>query len=236
MSRCFYCHHSYTETWSWALLLGLAYEPLLCQDCQAKLVRIEGEICRMCGRPFSVFPEQYRQGDCCYDCIRWEDEEEWRGVLKRNRSLYVYNDFLREMIAKLKYRGDAELIKAFYPPAKQFYKKEYKNGVLVPIPLSEERHYERGFNQAQLLAMGFGTDVKQWLKRTAHEEKQSKKDRKERLAKKENPFEVMQAEQVKKSEIVLVDDVYTTGSTVRYAAKVLLEAGAKSVRSVTLGR
>ncbi|MBY6037065.1 ComF family protein [Fictibacillus nanhaiensis] len=236
MSYCYYCHQAYSETWSWALFLGLANFPLLCQTCAGKLQLIKGDICRMCGRLFSLFPEQYRQGDFCNDCIRWEQDEEWKGILQQNRSLYVYNDFLKEVIAKLKYRGDAEVMKAFHSVARSSFKSIYKNAVLVPIPLSDERHYERGFNQAELLALGLGRPVELLLKRTVHEEKQSKKTRRERMERKGNPFEVMNPSNIVKENIVLIDDVYTTGSTLRSAAKVLLDTGAKTVSSLTLGR
>jgi competence protein ComFC len=236
LSYCLFCHQSYSETWSWAALFGLNAVPLLCQSCTSNLELIKGDICRMCGRSFSLFPEQYRQGDSCYDCIRWEEDEEWGGVLQQNRSLYVYNDFLKEVITKMKYRGDAELIKAFHPMLRSLFKKDFRDTILVPIPLSEERHYERGFNQAEVLANGLSENVKIVLNRSIHEEKQSKKNRKKRMEKKNTPFEILDSSQVSGKKIVLVDDVYTTGSTLRYAAKVLLNAGAEQVFSITLGR
>ncbi|MBH0173820.1 ComF family protein [Fictibacillus sp. 23RED33] len=236
MSYCLYCHEPYSESWSWEALIGLKQSLLLCQDCEGRLVRIKGEICRLCSRDFSVFPEQYRQGDCCFDCIRWEGNQDWTGVLQQNRSLYIYNDFMKEMIAKLKYRGDAEVIKAFYPLLSSEFKKISRDALLVPIPLSEERYYERGFNQAELLAKGFKKPVEHLLKRRIHEEKQSKKTREERISQKVNPFEVVDSLKVVGQKVVLVDDVYTTGSTLRYASKVLNEAGARKISSITLAR
>ncbi|MBH0156837.1 ComF family protein [Fictibacillus sp. 5RED26] len=236
MSYCLYCHELYSEGWSWEALIGLRASPLLCQDCEGSLLKIKGEICRICGRDFSVFPEQYRQGDCCFDCIRWEESEEWTSVLQQNRSLYVYNDYMKEMIAKLKYRGDAEIVKAFYPMLSSEFKKICRDAILIPIPLSEERHYERGFNQAELLAGGLKKPVQHLLKRRTHEEKQSKKTREKRLSQKENPFEVVDSVKVRDQKVILVDDIYTTGSTLRHAAKVLIKAGAKEVSSITLAR
>jgi competence protein ComFC len=236
LSYCLYCHQSYTETWSWAAFFGLNAEPLLCQSCTGKLELIKGDICRNCGRSFSLFPEQYRQGDSCYDCIRWEEDEEWAGVLQQNRSLYVYNDFLKDVIAKIKYRGDTELIHAFKPVMRSEFKHISRNIILIPIPLSNERHYERGFNQAELIASSFNREVRNLLKRNTHEEKQSKKNRHERMKKKDNPFIVIDKDQIKGHSFLLIDDVYTTGSTLRYAAKVLIKVGAESVSSITLGR
>ncbi|MFD1358965.1 ComF family protein [Fictibacillus halophilus] len=236
MSYCLYCHQSYSETWSWSALFGVNADPLLCQSCMAKLELIKGDICRICSRSFSLFPEQYRQGDCCYDCIRWEEDEKWKRMLQQNRSLYVYNDFLKEIIAKMKYRGDAELLKAFYPLARSKFNNITRESLLVPIPLSEERQYERGFNQAEIFAKSFTSNVQHLLKRVTHEEKQSKKTRKDRMVKKNNPFIVNDEDVVKDKTILLIDDVYTTGSTLRYAAKVLKEAGADRISSITLAR
>jgi competence protein ComFC len=218
------------------LLLGINHDPLLCKACNGKLELIKGEICRICGRSFSLFPEQYRQGDCCNDCIRWEEDDEWSGILVKNHALYVYNDFLKEVIAKLKYRGDAEIIKAFHPPMKRLVKKYDSKHIVVPIPLSKERNYERGFNQAELLAREISSNVQLLLKRSTHEQKQSKKNRQERMKKRENPFEIEETTIIKGVNILLVDDIYTTGSTLRYAAKALINAGARSVSSLTIGR
>jgi competence protein ComFC len=236
LSYCLYCHLSYSETWSWAALFGLNSEPLLCQSCTSNLELIKGDICRICGRSFSLFPEQYRQGDSCYDCIRWEEDEEWEGVLQQNRSLYVYNDFLKGVIAKIKYRGDAELIKAFYPIARSKFKSNFRKFLLVPVPLSEERQYERGFNQAEIFAKSLTSNVQPLLKRVTHEEKQSKKTRENRMLKKHNSFKVFDEDSVKEKSILLIDDVYTTGSTLRYAAKVLKDAGADQISSITFAR
>jgi competence protein ComFC len=236
LSYCLYCHDLYLEAWSWAALFGLDKRPILCEPCESKLVLIKGDICRICSRTFSLFPEQYRQGDCCYDCIRWEEYEEWKGILQQNRSLYVYNDFLKEVIAKIKYRGDTELINAFKPVMRSKFKGISRDTILIPIPLSIERHYERAFNQADIIAGGFNRDVYNLLKRNTHEEKQSKKNRHERMKKKDNPFIVIDKDQINERAVLLIDDVYTTGSTLRYAAKALLEAGAKNVSSITLGR
>ncbi|MCQ6264407.1 ComF family protein [Fictibacillus sp. WQ 8-8] len=237
MNYCMYCDEGFYETVSWSFVLGIAGDMHFCEECSSSLERIEGEICEICGRSFSLFPEQYRQENRCNDCIRWEEDDNWRGVLVKNRSLYVYNDFLKELISRLKYRGDAELVKGFRQELRKIYLHEFKGFVVVPVPLSQERHYERGFNQAQLLAELLGVDVVHALKRVLHEKKQSKKSRQERLEMKETIFELaVDAKLTKGKCVVLVDDVYTTGATLRQAARVLKEASALQVSSMTLGR
>ncbi|MFC7373035.1 phosphoribosyltransferase family protein [Fictibacillus iocasae] len=233
MSRCLYCHTDYAIHLTWESLFNLHSDNGLCQNCDEQLQEIKGEICNICGRSFSLFPEQYRQDNMCHDCIRWEEDENWHGVLARNRSLYVYNSHMQEMLSKYKYRGDAELAKVFHQKVRTLYKKEFRRHFLVPIPLSEERHLERGFNQSLLITNGVA-HVHSVLVRTSHEEKQSKKSRAERMNISGRLFSAIM--DVSQKDVLLVDDVYTTGSTIRQAAKELLEAGASSVSSITLAR
>ncbi|MCK6258684.1 ComF family protein [Fictibacillus sp. KIGAM418] len=237
MNYCLYCDEGFYETVSWSFVLGIAGEMHFCEGCSSSLERIEGEICEICGRSFSLFPEQYRQENRCNDCIHWEEDVNWRGVLVKNRSLYVYNDFLKELISRLKYRGDAELVMGFRQEFRKIYQHEFKGFVVVPVPLSQERHYERGFNQTQLLAELLGVEVEHALERVLHEKKQSKKSRQERLEMKETIFELANnSKLVYGKSVVLVDDVYTTGATLRQASRVLKEGGALQVSSMTLGR
>jgi competence protein ComFC len=184
----------------------------------------------MCCRSFSQLDEQFRHDDLCNDCVRWEDDPEWSGYLDRNVSLFQYNDFLKEVIARFKFRGDYVIAKAFAELIKsELAKLEYD--FLVPIPLSEERLYERGFNQAEALIREAGFTPTPLLTRI-HSEKQSKKSRSERI----HVPQVFQVSESLGGTILLVDDIYTTGSTLRHAAKILKEAGAELIQSLTLAR
>ncbi|WP_353737005.1 phosphoribosyltransferase family protein [Bacillus sp. CMF12] len=104
---------------------------------------------------------------------------------------------------------------------------------LVPIPLSSERLYERGFNQSSALIHEAGFTVTELLSRI-HSEKQSKKSRQERI----HLHQVFQPLNVDIEDkiILLIDDIYTTGSTLYHAAKVLKAGGAESISSITLAR
>ncbi|WP_374120909.1 ComF family protein [Neobacillus sp. PS3-12] len=191
---------------------------------------VSGECCRMCCRPFSQMDEQFRHGDLCNDCVRWEADSEWQGYLDQNVSLFQYNNFLKEVIARFKFRGDYVIAKAFAEQIKsELAKLEYD--FLVPIPLSEERLYERGFNQAEALLTIAGYTPTPLLTRI-HSEKQSKKSRNERI----HVRQVFQVSESVSGKILLIDDIYTTGSTLRHAAKILKEAGAERIQSITLAR
>jgi competence protein ComFC len=205
-------------------------EQLLCSICEGRLEKISGDCCKMCCRSFSQLDEQFRHGDLCNDCVRWEADPKWSDFLDQNFSLFHYNDFLKEVIARFKFRGDYIIAKAFTEPLKQELSK-LTFDYLVPIPLSEERLYERGFNQAEALLAAAGFPPTPLLTRI-HSEKQSKKSRTERI----HVPQVFQVSESVSGKILLVDDIYTTGSTLRHAAKILKEAGAERTQSFTLAR
>ncbi|XXM72045.1 ComF family protein [Lysinibacillus sphaericus] len=194
--------------------------------------RIEGQICSHCSRSLEKLPDELKVNEVCRDCFRWEENPDWKGILQQNTSLFEYNDFLKDYLARYKYRGDHRLAKAFGTQlANHLMPLQFDH--IIPIPLSEERHYERGFNQSAALLEEAQVAPSQLLSRS-HSEKQSKKSRQERLQQKQI-FSLTSTSFTGQS-ILLFDDIYTTGTTLRQAAKLLKEAGAKQVTSLTLAR
>lgn len=236
-NHCLYCDEQLQFRFSWHTLWH-NHDRLLCDKCFAQLEPIGGEICLCCGRPFDEESETFRSGNLCYDCVRFENDPEWQGLLVKNRSLFRYNDFMKEMIARYKYRGDTVLAIIFQERLKQLYKKEFSQKArLVPIPLSSERLMERGFNQAEVLAKLLGTPFPV-LQRQHQLDKQSKKNRNERLDIGETAFYLASRlqEQLDSADIIIIDDIYTTGTTIRKAAKLLKQYGVLSVSSITIAR
>jgi competence protein ComFC len=232
-NHCLNCHEEIQQTIGWRAIFSKDKEQLICQSCEGKLERVDGLQCRICSRPFQYVDEKFRRGDLCNDCFRWEEDPEWQGYLEKNNSLYLYNEFLKEVIAKFKFRGDYVLAKIFSELIKAKL-IEIAPDLLVPIPLSEERQYERGFNQAAAILTEAGYSHANLLSRI-HSEKQSKKSRSERIHLPQ-VFRINPDIQLAGKKVVLIDDIYTTGSTLRHAAKLLREAGAASIQSLTLAR
>lgn len=230
MNRCLVCDEGMEQALTWRSLLKQAEARAICEGCEGKLNRITGETCSMCSRELGG---DHITGALCLDCSRWERNREWGGYLSKNISLFHYNEYLKDIIAKYKYRGDYALAEVFVPFLKERLKYMEFDLVTV-IPLSHERLTERGFNQGQALADLLGFQTVEILTRI-HTEKQSKKSRQERMSLPQ-VFQVMQSDLLEHKSILIIDDIYTTGTTLRHAAKALILAGAKEVSSITLAR
>ncbi|MYL59134.1 ComF family protein [Virgibacillus halodenitrificans] len=223
---CLWCHEEIITEVHWGNLIHLYRPKRLCMNCESQLIKIQGHLCSICSRVSSVKK--------CVDCLKWEDYEE--SPIKFNASLYTYNSFMQEVVAKWKYRGDYQLAKIFQYEFEKEYSKKFsfltkKKPVVVPIPLSKQRMSERGFNQAEVLADFIPLQKDHVLERL-HGEKQAKKTRYERIST-ENPFILRKS--INKT-VLLVDDIYTTGTTLRHAARLLKGNGCPNVYTYTLIR
>ncbi|WP_226376886.1 ComF family protein [Oceanobacillus halotolerans] len=172
----------------------------------------------------------------CDDCLWWENYYDGHDPIIFNYSIYRYNEFMKEVIVKWKYRGDYSLGNMFQSDFVEGFQQAFsflgkQQASVVPIPLSTDRLQERAFNQSQLLADILPLPRHNVLSRI-HSEKQSKKTRKERVETK-NPFSVTESLH---NPIILVDDIYTTGTTLRHAASRLREKGCPRVYTYTLIR
>lgn len=227
MTHCLFCFNPIYLKVTWSNVIQLAKRRKLCTHCEADLIKITGKICRVCSR---MSPDIL-----CYDCQRWQVYYNGDDPLQRNISIYIYNDMIKELISRWKYRGDYTLGHVFQSVVSlyftQYFKSKQSEITVVPIPLSDTRLMERGFNQAEMLAQFISAQQSMVLQRQ-FSEKQSKKTRKERLIS-INPFKLQKPINI---PVLLVDDIYTTGRTLRHAAELLKEAGCPAVYALTLCR
>ncbi|MEY8349407.1 ComF family protein [Bacillus cereus] len=231
---CLLCDEYISEGASWYSFFVQSDKQYICERCERKFSYIMGEICADCGRSFLLLSEEYREGSLCKDCVRWREEMKFLPI--KNRSVYVYNDWMKEVLAQFKFRGDAELLQIFRANFVAVFHECFSEcHAVIPIPLSKEREYERGFNQAELLASCLPCRMLQTSLSRKDTEKQSKKRRIERI-RGMNPFCFQKEEMFAGQHILLIDDVYTTGITVRQVAACLYDAGAQTVSSLTLCR
>ncbi|MBP2256787.1 ComF family protein [Virgibacillus alimentarius] len=225
---CVWCDGLCIPEMNWENLWSMGRTKTLCNQCENALKVIDGNRCKKCS--CQLKEKQY----ICSDCMQWEQRFK-QDPLKFNYSIFNYNERMQDMVTRWKYRGDYHLSCAFEQIFIETFKNTFaflsKKVCVISIPLSSERILERGFNQAKVLADYLIPKREEFITRV-YSEKQSKKTRKERLATK-NPFFL--TKKVNKP-VILVDDIYTTGRTLRHAAELLLENGCPAVYAYTLIR
>lgn len=207
----------------------IPYGERICLKCMSKLKMITSPWCVVCGS--KLMGEEL----LCPQCKEGEKHR-----FTQARALYQY-DSAASSVYRFKYGGRKEY-GAYFGEEMARYLGEFVRGVepdgLVPIPLHPKRLRSRGYNQAEILARVLGNSLHipvypNYLKRvknTAPLKNQNPKERQNNLKK---AFLVPEND-VKLKTIVIIDDIYTTGSTVDEAAGTLLKAGAEKVYVVTL--
>ncbi|OMP65813.1 ComF family protein [Domibacillus epiphyticus] len=217
MKQCLLCENN-TEMETWLLFFG-AKSSSLCPNCLGKLEKITGPLCRICSRPM-------KEEGICSDCHSWGES-----IYAGNRSLYLYNSAMQSLLARFKYRGDYALAAVFADDVRR-EAKEAECDVICAVPLSPSRLLERRFNQSEALIESAGLTHTRLIGRY-ESDKQAKKSRAERLSAEQTFYPLGQAEG---KSVLVIDDIYTTGTTVRRVAEALKEAGACTVKSVTIAR
>lgn len=177
-------------------------------------------------------------GGSCVQCAREPGMPPWNFA----RSCLRYEGAARSLVLGLKFQRGFHLIPdlrraAALTPGLASY---LSGAVLVPIPLHSRRERERGFNQSRVLAevlapLGRGTSVECLLSRVRDTSAQTRLTRSGRHRNLKNAFAMKKERRLAYSaRYILVDDVFTTGTTLRAAAHVLDEAGAHRIDTLTL--
>lgn len=217
---------------------------LLCQDPiedELKLLDLvlispsRVSICSACREGFEVMgnlncPACCKKGslDLCSDCLYWQA----KGQEVSHRALYAYNEAMKAYFKAYKFHGDYLLRMVFGPAIKEAL-KSYKGYAILPVPVSQDTLVERGFNQVEGLLEAAGVSYQSLLGKKERV-KQSHLGRAERLALK-NDYYLLEGREVP-ARILLVDDVYTTGSTLQSIVALLYEKGVKEVKTFSLAR
>lgn len=219
------------------------FYPRRCVICDRVLSLEQKFLCRECEMVLQYTGENY-----CLKCGRTVREEEeycpaCQGkeyAFESGRSLFLYDAVLRESIARFKYHGRQEYA-AFY--ANAMYRelgdwiRALQPDALIPVPIHKKRYQKRGYNQAEVLAKELGkcmdipvlSDYLVRVKNTLPQKELSKRERLENLS---GAFSVRRGggELYKKLNcVIIVDDIYTTGSTIEMCARILKEEGIRSI-------
>ena len=221
MSKCLMCREKVQERQLFSEILLLKRKKnSLCPDCQLEFEPISSPICQLCCKKSQTSP--------CSDCLYWESQ----GKEVHHQALYHYNDKMMEYFSLYKFHGDYLLKKVFANEVKLAL-LSHKGFTIVPIPISDQRQEERGFNQVTAILEAAGLPYLPLLKKE-HSRKQSEKKRSERL-KTEQIFHLDDHYPVPE-KIILVDDIYTTGATIQLAKALLMKKGAKTIKTFSVAR
>jgi ComF family protein len=215
----------------------------LCGLCWERIERISGSCCRLCGLPFSEFAS-----------IRADRRPVGRSLCGRcrrrvpafsyARSAARYGEVTREALHAFKFGGRRALAAPLGDLLAEMGTPRLPIGdpdLLVPVPLHPRRERERGFNQSLLLARRLGhtwrlpvrADV---LERTVATAPQTELTREARRTNVRGAFALRRPELVAGRHVIVVDDVFTTGSTVSACALCLKRGGASAVGVLTVAR
>lgn len=154
------------------------------------------------------------------------EQQQEEGVV----SLFQYNEDMRDYLHRYKFLHDILLAKVFNKIIHEQLKHETR--LIIPIPMHPENLKLRTFAHIDELLKAANIPFTHHLTKISNEQ-QSLKTREERL-KTPQLFKVINPTAIKDKNLLVVDDIYTTGTTLNHAKKALLEAGAKTVKGFTL--
>lgn len=218
--------------------------PVFCLGCNK-----EGEwVCEKCfakidlsGQFFCPVCHEVKAGGCvCHNCVDDSRISQHVAILK-----YEEEGLSGRIIYALKYQYAEDIIPLWMSIIDEFF-VEHKDlfsefDYIISVPLHKKRWAKRGFNQSDVIAdfvsKQVGAEVlKKTLIRKTNTPHQATLSREERFKNVVDAFKIIEKPAIENKKIIVVDDVFTTGSTIQECAKVLLENGAREVVGFSLAR
>ncbi|MBS6377414.1 MAG: ComF family protein [Clostridium sp.] len=197
---------------------------LICPACLKQLSFVSSPACMKCGKEIGSRDQEY-----CTDCIRRKKS------FTRGFALLNYDSRAAVSMAAVKYHNKREYLDFYARAAALRFEKQFRQAgiqVIVPVPVHASRLKTRGFNQAAVLAEKLSAELgipwEELLIRVKKTDPQKSLGSAERLKNLRGAFEAEQ-EAGKWERVLLVDDIYTTGSTAEICSRALLKTGVKQV-------
>ncbi|WP_328586525.1 ComF family protein [Clostridium sp. Marseille-P3244] len=209
---------------------GAISPPGICAKCREKIIYVQEPRCMRCGKPLQDESEEY-----CRDCGK---EKSW---FVQGRSLWLHRDPVPSAIYRFKYQNRRHFGKIFAGELKENYGcqiRKWKIHEIIPIPLHTSRRRKRGFNQSEIIAGELArltgipcrSDVLFRIRKTVPLKELDRRGRARELS---GAFAVAKNWNAPEN-VLLIDDIYTTGATLQTAARMLRAAGVQNVYFLTV--
>ena len=196
--------------------------------------QLKAPFCERCGQPYSA------ETGAAWICSNCSEEN---CFYEKARAFYQSRGTIRKAVHYFKYEGAFWLRQHLIEWLKEGYEHFFKTNTytaLVPVPLFARRQRWREFNQAEILAKGLAREVHLpvWncLRRIRETKTQTHLDRFQRKKNVKDAFRLAKGYKVRDNSYLMIDDVFTTGSTVNECARVLKQQGANQVDVLTIAR
>lgn len=204
---------------------------LICEACRPLVHLVEEPSCLKCGKPVAKEEQEY-----CYDCLKYPRS------FVHNYPVFLYDEGIRSSMSGFKFQNRREFADFYVQEAVQKYGDVLRSlnlDGIIPVPVHWKKRRQRGYNQAEILAVKLSRKLEipcypNYLKRVTNTLPQKDLNDKERVKNLENAFELGKRNQ-DLLRILLVDDIYTTGTTMEICTKVLMKnAGAQFVYGLSI--
>lgn len=202
----------------------------ICKVCESQVQTVGEPYCMKCGKTLSHEETEY-----CRDCLLHPH------VFDRGRSLLVYDGPVRQSLYRFKYGARKEYAEAYAALTERglgSFVKKIQPEALVPVPLHRHRYRMRGYNQAELFAKALGRRMgipvaSKMVQRVKNTLPQKELDLSERQNNLKKAFKI-NGNDVKLNTIIIIDDIYTTGSTIDALAETFRGVGVQNIYFLTI--
>lgn len=203
------------------------------------------QTCGICGK---LHPESL-----CKKCHKMLDSQQITGFLEKEQEmayfdeliyLFSYEGPIRELLLAYKFKEKAYLYKTivnFLLNQEKIFEKLQSYDTIIPVPISNRRRKERGYNQSLLIAKEMSKElnlllITDCLYKTKHIPPQSELNKEERVRNVQSVYELRNQTILENKKILILDDIYTTGSTIKECSKILQTAKPKKIGAFVIAK
>lgn len=207
-------------------------EDNICLECREKINFVGNYNCDKCGKKIEIKEDKIGYCRDCQKLIKY---------FKKGISLYVYEGIGKEILKKFKFQDKGYLKKTLgFLLAKEIEKIGLKYvDILIPIPMTVKKINNRGFNQSELIGNIVSKELNikienSILTKVRNTSEQNKLKGEERRKNLQNAFSINDKIKIENKKVLLIDDVYTTGSTINEVSKLLKKNGCDDIYFATI--